>query len=776
MDKFEKYKIYGEELRFDFCPICNKEKKENPCFSVNIKTGNYICHTTGKGGNIKDLEDFNPEILENIKPQSSKKEKEKVDFKYLVDNSNSLNDEWTQYLKSRGISEKGLNRFCRLGKNNTMMIPITDGEKVVAIKYRTIDKKISSEKGSTSDYFINWQNTKDKSYLIIVEGEIDLLSAVEAGYLNVVSLPFGAKNLKCIDNQKEWIESFSKIIIATDNDVAGKESQEKIIKKLKTVSSKIYLVDYKNFKDFNEILMSEGIEGIKNIINNASQLRPKESPFSIREDAYYIFQREDYVRLTDFLISDFGYSDNYIKGISKIDNRERPFIAKRVDLLTVKGILEHVGSYMGSSQSILKFWTWLIEKNKEKYIPEIMHYGIIDNVYYDEDSNVICPRKDLKIQRINNIEPLTASEKAWLDTNLIYLRSDPNQSLLGICWALGRFHIHESYPILEVSGTTSIGKTEYAEFISRILFGGKENIKSFSTLSNHQIRSFCSSSNITSLVIDEVKITNKISKINGELLFSTIRSVYDNKKIEQGNTTEKLTEFKLCTPLMISGESELSDVSLKNRMISTELNRKNKSSDEVFFKLKDTNLLEKLGKKALEERLSKGKIEISRQELREFLSKVDDERQLYNGKCILVGLIALKNIISIDEKIIHDFVKYLNEKLSTTYNVISNFLELLKLVLDREDIHTFYRNDENGHYARFQLLYKAIAEEHFRTNSTLELLDMKALRKQLIEEEFIIENNINQRFLVGILIDEKKPLNEVNSIVKKCCKFKRIYY
>ena len=43
------YKQYGDELRFDFCPICNKEKKENPCFSVNIKTGNYICHTTGKG-------------------------------------------------------------------------------------------------------------------------------------------------------------------------------------------------------------------------------------------------------------------------------------------------------------------------------------------------------------------------------------------------------------------------------------------------------------------------------------------------------------------------------------------------------------------------------------------------------------------------------------------------------------------------------------------------------------------------------------------------------
>lgn len=89
------------------------------------------------------------------------------------------------------------------------------------------------------------------------------------------------------------------------------------------------------------------------------------------------------------------------------------------------------------------------------------------------------------------------------------MRSDINQSLLGICWALGRFHTQGTYPILEVSGTTSIGKTEYVEFISRLLFGGRENIKSLSTLSNHQIRSFSSCSNITPWAIDEVKITGK---------------------------------------------------------------------------------------------------------------------------------------------------------------------------------------------------------------------------------------------------------------------------
>ena len=137
------------------------------------------------------------------------------------------------------------------------MIPLTNGKEVVGIKYRTLDKKCSAEKESATDYFLNWQNIKDKSYLIIVEGEIDLLSAIEVGYENVVSLPFGAKNLKCIDTQKEWISKFSKIIIAVDNDEAGEDAKEHILEKLAGFERKLFEVDMKEFKDFNEILKEQ---------------------------------------------------------------------------------------------------------------------------------------------------------------------------------------------------------------------------------------------------------------------------------------------------------------------------------------------------------------------------------------------------------------------------------------------------------------------------------------------------------------------------------------
>ncbi len=758
MSKYDKYKQYGDELRFNYCPICNKEK-DNPDFSVNIATGEYYCHTTGQGGNISELENFDFD-LKNIKP-AKKEPKKSKNFDELMKSRAGchLGDDWLSYLKGRGISEKGLGRLCRLGKNNTMMIHITNGKNVVAIKYRSLDKKMSAESGSQSDYFVNWQNIKDRTYLIIVEGEIDLLSAVEAGYDNVVSIPFGAKNTKCIDNQRNWVEEFSKIIIAVDNDEPGIECKNEIKKKLRGAQSKLYEVEMGSYKDFNEILVALGADALGTVIKGAEPIKITYLPYYKEDDGYYSYQKDNYVRITDFTLDITGYSDNYIKGIVKSGGREREFKAKKTDLLTKNGILENLGYYLGSSQSIPKFWSWLLDKSREQFLLEIEYYGIIDNNYYDPSSRVICSKEDLKIQNLSEIEPITDEEKEWLNKNLIHLRSSVNQSLLGICWTLGRFHIEGSYPILEVSGTTSIGKTEYVEFISRILFGNKENIKSFTTLTNHQIRSLSSCSNITPWCIDEVKITGKNLRERAVELYSIIRSVYDNKTLNQGNITNKLTEFKLCTPLIISGETELSDVSIKNRMVSTDLNKNNKSTDEVFFTLKKTNILEKLGKVALQKRLDAGPINIPIEKVKEILKSVKDERQLYNGRCILTGLKALGGIIKLSEKNINDFIEFLNRKLANEFNVVSNFKELMELVADSErETKHFYAIKGGKHLVRFNLLYKAISEEHYKTNSTLELLDMRTLKKQLIEEGFIINTRVATRFPKDEFVLETVPV------------------
>ena len=928
-----KYSYIRQEnqLRFKYCPICNKIK-ENPDFTINIAEGVYFCFSNNIGGRIEDLSkygfdigeipelrgfyrvetknngslrgdnplnsqnksliinkenlndksvsndrtseninDFGGEISQNTKSNSlditnkkyygesgetSKdiardienlenknrslgknsplnsqnsyssnlkesdynKPKKNIDLTsiFLARKDKFLNDEWIKYLASRGIGTKYLKKFARLGKSNTMMMPLTNGKKVVGIKYRTINKKIFSERDSQSDYLLGWQLVKDFSYIIIVEGEIDLLSALEVGFSNVVSLPFGAGNLKSIENQKDWLSSFEKIIIATDSDTQGKKSKDEIVKILSNVKSnknKLFEVDLGIYKDFNEVLtiglktkstdnqvsknnkdnktlenqpidnnlintnqtylnnkvlenkptdrqltnqdlINLGKERLIKIIENPikinfsedikKDLEKKISPFSVGEDGYYYNLT---AKITDFILEISKFSDNYIGGFVINNNRKREFFAKKTDLLTRNGILENLGYFTGGLSIIPSFWSWVLEENSDKYINEIEHYGIIDDKYYDTNSDIICGKNDLKVKPLEEIEDFTVEEKEWASKNLIYLRKDFRQSLLGICWALGRFHIDSSYPILEVSGTTSIGKTEYIEFISRIMFGTKENIKSLATLSNHQIRSFSSCSNITPWAIDEVKISSRYQKDKAMDLYSTIRSVYDNKTINQGNITAKLTEFKLCTPLIISGETEILDVSIKNRMVSVNLNNKNKSDDEIFFKLKNGLYLEKLGKVALNDRLSDGKIVVPMDFVKTVLTSVKDERQLYNGSCILTGLKAFCRIFKLDNEIKKDFLNFLNRKLANTFDVKENFFELLELVRESgKDTSLFYQIKGERHFVRFSLLYKAISEEWSLTNSTLELLDMRTLKKQLIEDGVIINDRVPVRF------------------------------
>lgn len=892
-----KYTKHGDELRFNYCPICDKVK-ENPDFAINVAKGVYFCFSNNQGGRVEDLAKYDfdigeiPELRKFIKKSyirksygdnkassrdrenerkttiNNREEKEKnrqssgkdrknkkdIDLSniFLARKNNFLNSDWIKYLASRCIGTKYLKKIARLGKNNTMMIPLTNGKKVVGIKYRTLDKKIFSERDSQSDYLMNWQLVKDFKYIMIVEGEIDLLSALEVGFLNVVSLPFGAGNLKAIENQKDWLSKFEKIIIATDNDTQGKKSKDEIIKILSNVKKKLYEVDMGEFKDFNEVLIS-GLKDSQlkgnsqdngslenrlkskytdsqqtnqtNLNNNKSEktnqtylnnkilenkstdkqltntnqtnrlnntnhnnfknnstdkqsndtnqtlinigkerlikildnpikindnqstrkdIEEKISPFNRGIDGYYYNLT---TKITDFLLDIRSFSDNYIFGTVTTGERERGFFAKKTDLLTKNGILENLGYFLGSISLIPNFWSWILEINSEKYIREIEHYGIIEGKYYDTTSDIICGKVDLKIKSLKEIPDFTYEEKNWCDENIFGLRKDTNQSLLGICWALGRFHIEGTYPILEVSGTTSIGKTEFIEFISRIMFGTKENIKSLATLSNHQIRSLSSCSNITPWAIDEIKISNRHQREKAIDLYSTIRSVYDNKTINQGNITSKLTEFKLCTPLIISGESEIQDVSIKNRTISIELNQKNKCSRDVFTKFKNELYLEKFGKLALEDRLNNGKIVLPDWEVKNKLDQVTDDRQIYNGMCILTGLKALERVMPFNGDLEDSFLKFLNKKLSDHYTPTVNFLELLELVRDSgKDVSHFYQIKGDRHFVRFSMLYKAIREEWEQTNSNLELLDMKTLKKQLIEEKFILNDRVPVRF------------------------------
>ena len=74
---------------------------------------------------------------------------------------------------------------------------------------------------------------------ISVSGNCDAMSVFEAGYHNVVSIPGGVQDTKWIEFNYKFLENFKQFIIWMDNDEAGQQGCQKIVKRLGEYNCKI---------------------------------------------------------------------------------------------------------------------------------------------------------------------------------------------------------------------------------------------------------------------------------------------------------------------------------------------------------------------------------------------------------------------------------------------------------------------------------------------------------------------------------------------------------
>jgi len=286
------------------CPQCSdgrKNKADKP-LSVNITTGEYNCHNCGWKGNVRTF---------IAKRENKNYEKPP---QHLVQNI-SLKEQVVDWFRGRGISRGTLDKFMIFAKNEWM--PQTqkeescigfpymrDGE-IINIKYRDGRKGFKMVKDAEL-IFYNISSIGERKHCIITEGEIDCMSAYEAGfsaepeanelgeYINeetskwaVVSVPNGAskgnQKLEYLDNCAEWFIGLHEIIIATDGDEAGLMLQQELIRRLGVERCKTiqYPIEEcvptkegfkRRCKDLNEVLQYLGKDVVVNVINNAEHI------------------------------------------------------------------------------------------------------------------------------------------------------------------------------------------------------------------------------------------------------------------------------------------------------------------------------------------------------------------------------------------------------------------------------------------------------------------------------------------------------------------------
>lgn len=169
-------------------------------------------------------------------------------YPYITEQSFNNRKDVEEYLGKRGLSIATLDHFgIKEDEHKNIVFEFFDADNMLlSVKLRP------SHRIKPSEPKMFWQNGSDncpllfnvnrvnfEQPLVITEGNIDTMSVFEAGYYNVVSIPGGVQDTKWIEFNYKFLENFSQFIIWTDNDEAGQQGRQKIVKRLGEYNCKI---------------------------------------------------------------------------------------------------------------------------------------------------------------------------------------------------------------------------------------------------------------------------------------------------------------------------------------------------------------------------------------------------------------------------------------------------------------------------------------------------------------------------------------------------------
>jgi twinkle protein len=180
-------------------------------------------------------------------------------------------------------------RPARDGKSDVLIFPFEREGRIVNRKYRdTAGKKFAQDKGGEQ---ILWRHDviADEGLasepLVITEGELDAVVAVQAGYWRTVAFAAGAPEkpteegkdsakYACLDAAREALDGATEIILAVDGDQAGVALLTDLQARLGPARCK-FVTYPRGCKDLNDVLLAQGIEGVRNCLAGAKWVRAR---------------------------------------------------------------------------------------------------------------------------------------------------------------------------------------------------------------------------------------------------------------------------------------------------------------------------------------------------------------------------------------------------------------------------------------------------------------------------------------------------------------------
>ena len=257
------------------CPFCTPDRRKQNIKDMTLTRKDdgavvYHCHHCFEQGSVQPEK----EIKLSAVPSTT----------VIKQPLSTAHYEW---LASRGISSETADKaklfsaekyFQKIGSvTSAIGFPYFRRGNLVATKYRSIvSKDFSQDMGGAHDFF-GVDNIIPNEPIIIVEGEMDALSAMQAGLNNVLSVPGGApmkladpkgddRRFAFIHNARDILDQAPYIVIATDQDEPGQVLAEELARRIG--KEKCRLARFEK-KDLNEVLLDDDFL----IEDPASQIR-----------------------------------------------------------------------------------------------------------------------------------------------------------------------------------------------------------------------------------------------------------------------------------------------------------------------------------------------------------------------------------------------------------------------------------------------------------------------------------------------------------------------
>lgn len=270
------------------CPKCSHKRsnKREPCLSVNVSEGTWLCHHCSWSGPEKGyakergLTGGTPSPGSRLR--SEEREKPKSYRKPEPPPRVPEQDRMMQFFSSRGISAATVHAFGVYQGNYTtkadkdgkvkviesICFPYHRDGELVNIKHRFPNKRFAMESGAEL-MFYNLDRVRGAETVICVEGEMDVLALAEAGYMNVISPPNGAPsanadienaNLEYMASAEQILKDARRVILAGDMDEPGRRYMDELARRVG--KGKCWKVRWPDgCKDANDVLLHDGFEG-----------------------------------------------------------------------------------------------------------------------------------------------------------------------------------------------------------------------------------------------------------------------------------------------------------------------------------------------------------------------------------------------------------------------------------------------------------------------------------------------------------------------------------